>query len=677
MSTSGTAGPGFWLEVDLARAGDEVSATARGSGGQHPPPHTLGPAHSPEALRRFGEWVRDAAVRGSRLESPEQARALHAALFRSGLQEVLLELRGVLRSTGSKKPLLLRLLPRDRELQALPWEALCGPLGALDFLGISPELCIVRGVQSTKPWLPREVTGAVRLLVVSPLDAEAPARLRAMLQPAIDSGALEWMEPLVGARTRRDYVIDRLRSEPAPHILHFIGHGGVDARGAPVLQLTDADGAPAWLPVELLAKELAGAFRGDLRLVVLEACQGAQPGALTSAAEMLAEGGADAVVAHLWPVKTDVARACSRSFYRALVGDTRHRGDVARCLHDARSTVLTEFGESAEAFSPVLYLRGSDSTLFAFRPARANAAPRASGYSEPVRAEDPSVRGLLELLSRPFSLVLGDHESTSGDGLWELLHGRMRGTPWAVPEALPMSALAQRFSLRFGPNTLDSHFQEVFRDAMPTLPLVEALARRLKPGVHITLLRMPVLEQALALHRPELPLYVIQPSSPDEGTALLRRRLPGQDWEPLDALPPDFDTSRDVALVRLYRGYLPDRVFETPLLTEDDYLHGVRDLESVLPPDLADAILGTMDSRPALLVGLSLLAWHHRMLLSRLFGRRPLPRKSLVLLEPGAHEAESWKSGRGLPGGAGVQVVQAAAGAVVEALGAGMPGGSR
>ena len=677
MSTSGTAGPGFWLEVDLARAGDEVSATARGSGGQHPPPHTLGPAHSPEALRRFGEWVRDAAERGSRLESPEQARTLHAALFRSGLQEVLLELRGVLRSTGSKKPLLLRLLPRDRELQALPWEALCGPLGALDFVGISPELCLVRGAQSTKPWLPREVTGAVRLLVVSPLDAEAPARLRAMLQPAIDAGALEWMEPLVGPRTRRDYVIDRLRSEPTPHILHFIGHGGVDPQGAPVLQLTDAEGGPAWLSVELLAKELAGAFRGNLRLVVLEACQGAQPGALTSAAELLAEGGADAVVAHLWPVKADVARACSRSFYRALVGDTRNRGDVARCLQDARSTVLTEFGESAEAFSPVLYLRGGDSTLFAFRPARANTALRPPVASEPARAEDPSLRGLLDLVSRPFSLVLGDHGSATDDGLWELLHGRMRGTPWAVPEALPMSALAQRFSLRVGTNTLDSHFQEVFRDAMPTLPLVEALARRLKPGVHITLLRMPVLEQALARHRPELPLYVIQPSSPAEGTALLRRRLPGQDWEPLDALPLDFDPSRDVALVRLYRGYLPDRVFETPLITEDDYLHGVRDLESVLPPDLADAILGTMESRPTLLLGLSLLAWHHRMLLSRLFGHRPLPRKSLVLLEPGVHEAESWKSGRGLPGGAGVQVVQAEAGAVVEALGAGTHGGSR
>ncbi|WP_375744630.1 CHAT domain-containing protein [Corallococcus interemptor] len=675
MSTSGTAAPAFWLEVDLALAGDEVSATARGSGGQQPAPHRLG--HSREALLRFGEWVRDAAVRGVPLESPEQARALHSALFREGLQEVLLELRGVSRNTGSQKPLLLRLLPRDRELQALPWEALCGQSGPLDFLGISPELCIVRGVQSTKPWLPREVTGAVRLLVVSPLDEEAPDRLRAMLQPAIDSGALEWMPPLVGPRSRRDYVIDRLRSEPSPHILHFIGHGGVDARGAPVLQLTDADGASAGLPVELLAKELAGAFRGDLRLVVLEACQGAQPGTLTSAAELLAQGGADAVVAHLWPVKTDVARACSRAFYRALVGDTRHRGDVARCLHDARSTVLTEFSESAEAFSPVLYLRGSDTTLFSFRPARAKPAPRAPVQAEPVRGEDPSLRGLMDLVSRPFSLVLGDHGGTTDEDLRELLHGRMRGTPWAVPDALPMSALAQRFTLRFGPKTLDSHFQEVFRDATPTLPLVEALARRLGPGVHITLLRMPVLEQALARHRPELPLYVIQPSSPDEGSALIRRRLPGQGWEPLDALPLDFDPSRDVALVRLYRGYLPDRVFETPLLTEDDYLHGVRDLESVLPPDLADAILGTLDSRPALLVGLSLLAWHHRMLLSRLFGRRPLPRKSLVLLEPGVHEAESWRSGRGLPAGAGIQVVQADADAVAGSLGTGTPGGSR
>src|SRR5262249_62192338 len=62
-----------------------------------------------------------------------------------------------------------------------------------------------------------------------------------------------------------------------------------------------------------LGRELAESFCEDLRLVILEACEGAKAGAFGSAAEILAKAGADAVVAHLWPVKADTARTCSRS----------------------------------------------------------------------------------------------------------------------------------------------------------------------------------------------------------------------------------------------------------------------------------------------------------------------------------------------------------------------------
>jgi hypothetical protein len=119
-----------------------------------------------------------------------------------------------------------------------------------------------------------------------------------------------------------------------------------------------------------MAQELAASFGDTLRLIVLEACEGARPGMLGSAAELLAQAGADAVVAQLWPVRSDMARACSTSFYRTLTTAARSRGDVAASLSAARRSLLLE---SAEGFSPVLYLRGADPGLFDFKrppPAR-------------------------------------------------------------------------------------------------------------------------------------------------------------------------------------------------------------------------------------------------------------------------------------------------------------------
>ena len=43
-----------------------------------------------------------------------------------------------------------------------------------------------------------------------------------------------------------------------------------------MLRLADDDGKQAWLPVELLAEQLQKSFRGALRLIVLEACEGAR-----------------------------------------------------------------------------------------------------------------------------------------------------------------------------------------------------------------------------------------------------------------------------------------------------------------------------------------------------------------------------------------------------------------
>jgi hypothetical protein len=63
-----------WLQIDIAQAGNELRATARGSRGQEPAPHLLGPHLPPEVIRQFCEWVKEAADRAKALKPPAQAQ---------------------------------------------------------------------------------------------------------------------------------------------------------------------------------------------------------------------------------------------------------------------------------------------------------------------------------------------------------------------------------------------------------------------------------------------------------------------------------------------------------------------------------------------------------------------------------------------------------------------------
>ncbi|KYG11381.1 hypothetical protein BE21_57700 [Sorangium cellulosum] len=645
--------PGVWMEIALESSGAEVRASARGSRGEQTAPHALGPELGAEHLGRFASDVRQAAARGRPLDErvARMAQALHGAVLREGIDDLRARL-----GEAASGPLLVRLAIGDPGLQEVPWEALAAPGGAMRHWGTSPDLLPVRGVRSSEPWQPREVRGAVRVLAIAPAGGAALARLKEALAGPIAAGEVEWLAPIEGQAAQLPWLFDRLRCEPIPHVIHVVGHGGVQD-GVPVLRLADADGDERWLPVELLGQQLAAGFRSFLRLVVLEACEGARPAAFASAAEILARAGADAVVAHLWPVQADVARAFSAQLYRALAGASLGKGDVARAVSEARRAILAEFEGSAEAFSPVVVLRGPDGVLFDFKGRKvAPPAVLAPAVSDAARAIEPA---LARIVARPFSLLLGDRwkaDRAALDRFRDKLRTELARGSEPPPAGLPMSALAQRYALRRGADKLGAEFQRAFRAGAEAPPVIKALARALGPGVHATLLRSPLLEIALAEQQPGRTIHVIQP---DEESTLVLRRASGGDWEALEAPPASVDLEREIVLLRLYRGYTPEQIFTRPLLTEDDYLLGFRELESALPRDLADEILSTLNSRSALIAGMSVTTWHHRMLLHRLFGRRPVPRGSLAVLEPDDTERELWEKGVSLPGRAGVGVVAA------------------
>ncbi|WP_437642403.1 CHAT domain-containing protein [Sorangium sp. So ce854] len=637
----------MWLEIELDISGDEVRVNARGSRGERPAGHAISSEKGLAALQTFASKI-GRAVRGGKSLDPaavSDSQALHEEVFKGELRDVLARLGEV--SKGG--PLLVRLFARDHALQAIPWEALCRPGTSEGFLGTDPRVLFARGVTSSEPWEPREVKGAVRVLGIAPgTGARALDVLREALAPSIDAGEVEWLDPIAGPEISARALFDRLRRGKSPHVVHWLGHGGVDLSGKPVLRVSDdEDGEEAWITAEALGRELSAAFCEELRLVILEACEGARAGALGSAAEILARAGADAVVAHLWPVKADVARACSTELYRALTGASLGQGDIGASVSAARRTLLSQ---SAEAFSPILYLRGSDSVVFNFQGRRV-ARPGKKGRS---RALAPALQGLLE---RPFTMVLGDLEDDRA-ALQRELEQFMQESGEPAAQAMSLSALTQRCVLRFGQEVLHSLFQQALT-ASPVAtapPLVEALARFVRPGVHVTLLWRPCLERAIAQKLPQRTVYAIQPSLLGAGgkPRVVKRAAGAATWKMDPVMPRRFDLDSEIVVLRLYGGYSaePRPIFSPPLLTEDDHIHGPLGADGARPPLWMEELLARPRVQPGLFVALSSLDFRHRMLLRWLYDQRPAPPDSLAVLAPGVEgsEIEIWGNGGGLPG---------------------------
>jgi hypothetical protein len=655
MSTHGA----FWIEIEIEPSGNELRVVARGSRGERPEPRSLGPEIGRERLDKLTRDVGRAVRAGQALPAPvvAEAQALYEALFAGELRDLLTRLG----EAAGDAPLLVRLMIRDRGLQAVPWEALCRPGTSAGFLGGAPKLLLARGVTSSEPWEPREVRGAVRVLLIAPSsDANAAGALRDALAAGVEAGEIAWLDPIVGPAASQRLLFERLRRGPSPHVVHFLGHGGVDVAGDPTLRLADdEDGEEVWIKAEQLAQELAASSGAELRLVVLEACEGAKAGVFGSAAEIFGRAGADAVVAHLWPVKSDVARACSGELYRALTGAGRAAGDVGASLGGARRTLLLQ---SAEGFSPVLYLRGADTVLFDFE-GRSVGRPSARGVAG-ASALDPALRSVL---ARPFSLVLGDAGGAAGEikgreALRRALGRQLAENGDPAAEGLLLPALIERCALRFGEDALSGVFQDVVLDASGVAihPALEGLARFAGPGVHVALFWVPALERVLAEQHPDRDVYaILPPIFSGAARPLVMKRPRGGEWRRELALPRRFDLATEIVVLRPYGGYTPGRpILTSPMLTDDRHLDAF--LEARTPPEWAHDLLISLRGRPALFGGISVERIWHRKLLGWLFDARPAPADSLAFLDPAMADAEqpSWEAGFGLPGGGRIGVLR-------------------
>lgn len=352
----------MWFEIQIGRDGPNVRVEARGSGDRKASERLLGGGFDAEAVIQFGRSVAKSATYGRALPTSlrDTAIALRNALFDGDIGDLYTRL-----AEAAHGPVLVRFDISDPELKIVPWEALCNPAPALDFWGTSPDFLPVRRTNSENAWQPQEIRETLRVLAIAPTDTASLPNLRAALASRIVSGEIEWLEPIVGEAAKAKHLFERLARAPTPHVLHFLGHGRL-TKGVPELRVGDDGEEHVWRPITDFAQEIKANFRGALRLVILEACEGAAQDAFASAAESLVDAGADAVVAYLWPIRADVARTCSEALYKSVVGSGPAAGDIAAALNAARRTISRLHDDSAETFSPVLYLRGPSATLFKF-----------------------------------------------------------------------------------------------------------------------------------------------------------------------------------------------------------------------------------------------------------------------------------------------------------------------
>ena len=318
------------------------------------------------------------------------------------------------RMTAENKEAGLRIRLRlPGALANVPWEYLYDAQHG--FLGLDPETALVRHLELPAP---------VRPFPISP-----PLRILAMISAPSDTVGLEveqeWdrLNDTLGGLTRRGLVtVDRLESGNLAalqrplrlteyHVLHFIGHGGYDENAQDgALALEDADGKTRLVTGRDLGMMIRNR-RHSLRLVVLNACEGArsaQDDPFGGVAQALVHQGIPAVIAMQFEISDTAAITFSQSFYQAIADGLPV--DVATV--EARRAMFAE-GNEIEWATPVLYLRSTDGRVFI--RGRGSAAERQAKEAAERQAQEEAERQAQEQAARQARIKAGPRAKIETD----------------------------------------------------------------------------------------------------------------------------------------------------------------------------------------------------------------------------------------------------------------------
>ena len=225
---------------------------------------------------------------------------------------------------------------------------------------------------------PQSASGGQRLL----LDEEV-REIRAKMRAAEHRDALEFdFRP--AART--DDLLQAL-NETRPRVVHFSGHGRAEG-----LELVSADGLDSRLVPADALKELFALFRGDIRLVVLNACFSLPQ----------AQGIADAVgcaVGTPGRIADEAAITFAAAFYRAVAFGR----SVQEAYEQARLALRMEHFEDREC--PALVAR-ADVDPAAIVLVRPDAGPAPGGGADVRTVTVPSARQGVPVCKAPNAVRL-------------------------------------------------------------------------------------------------------------------------------------------------------------------------------------------------------------------------------------------------------------------------------
>lgn len=265
------------------------------------------------------------------LITDEQAVLRDPASYGKRLYEALFPTQSVAQSVLTAWPERIRLVTANNTLDAIPWEYAYGPDGFLVC-----DYPFVRGLPKEQridtPLLDQNLH--IVAIPSQPFDHDVPAldidrewlRLKESIQGVPAALTLERARPPTLEQVRL------LLAQQCNRVLHFMGHGGQDARGA-LLCFEQENGALD----AVTARQLVQRVRSTVFLVTLNACVSATPGVtpFSNLAAALAYQHTPYALGMRFSIADEDARTFSRVFYRELA-----RGvSVEEALYQARLTL--------------------------------------------------------------------------------------------------------------------------------------------------------------------------------------------------------------------------------------------------------------------------------------------------------------------------------------------------
>ena len=325
-----------------------------------------------QLIRVFQHWLVEHRTGWRLVNLQAFGTLLHQALFDRTVWRWVAKRLG---DPGPDGPLRLQLgfpFTGQGHLAAIPWEYLYVPDSAQSegfFLATDERLVLSRYVRANMPRrLEPEPQARLLLIVAQPRDQED-----VVAAPVVETlhdlaGRLPITVQELGVRDPREATPDAVLAalaESRPHLVHFVGHGDYDERGATGrVALVGPDGNAKWISAEDFGQLLRRA-NASPRVVVLHSCEGAAVDSQISfagTAPQLVRDGVPCVVAMQFTVTPQSANAFAMAFYDALAeglavdeAAQRGRSEIAGALSMDQDPRLLGI--------PVVYMQSPDAVL--------------------------------------------------------------------------------------------------------------------------------------------------------------------------------------------------------------------------------------------------------------------------------------------------------------------------